>query len=390
MPPPPTPRHTRWVNRATAVAATSAEPEEAAAPDSFGAPATAGGGPVPRQGSPANLADLAALCDQVREESAAGLSTRHNHQQHVTEKQRAMEKHQKRKRHVCRTCGASVFNLAPHTKTCKGTLLKNKASQLAGLKKGTAKATRSTRARSRVTTLPRLWRVDDAGALATLSATQLKTQPLSVRGWADPPVITTTPPATSQVAALETLQRLIPIGQRPVVKVYTSLPGKYEVESPDWTDLPGTKRVNIHAPDFVLPLHAYGYVMVDDCETGRACAEECAPVPDVLRKDLLPSKYAVVFSTGGVVLTSHHDSCGGLLVLAEGSSAIGQIIFGEQYAHERGVDVFGATREDEEGCHWRDVAELLLPGDLVTIPHKHPHAVRWGGIRVCVAYFDIS
>eukprot|EP01047_Picozoa_sp_COSAG01_P067449 COSAG01_NODE_9528_length_2418_cov_2.092281_2_plen_418_part_00 len=287
-----------------------------------------------------------------------------------------MEKHQKRKRHVCRTCGASVFNLAPHTKTCKGTLLKNKASQLAGLKKGTAKATRSTRARSRVTTLPRLWRVDDAGALATLSATQLKTQPLSVRGWADPPVITTTPPATSQVAALETLQRLIPIGQRPVVKVYTSLPGKYEVESPDWTDLPGTKRVNIHAPDFVLPLHAYGYVMVDDCETGRACAEECALVPDVLRKDLLPSKYAVVFSTGGVVLTSHHDSCGGLLVLAEGSSAIGQIIFGEQYAHERGVDVFGATREDEEGCHWRDVAELLLPGDLVTIPHKHPHAMR--------------
>jgi hypothetical protein len=36
------------------------------------------------------------------------------------------------------------------------------------------------------------------------------------------------------------------------------------------------------------------------------------------------------------------------------------------------------------------VAELLLPGDLVSIPHEHPHAVRSGGGRVCVAYFDKS
>ena len=101
------------------------------------------------------------------------------------------------------------------------------------------------------------------------------------------------------------------------------------------------------------------------------------------RYPMYSERYAVVFSTGGVVLTSHHDTCGGLLVLC-------QIILGGQYEHEPGVDAFGATREDAKGCHWRDVAELLLPGDLVSIPHEHPHAVRSGGSRVCVAYFDKS
>lgn len=237
-------------------------------------------------------------------------------------------------------------------------------------------------------TLPRLLHVD-CECLVRLSAEQLKTQPLSVRRWAVPPVITTVAPDAARATALKTLQHIIPIGLRPRVKEYTSPPSGYEVEPPNWTDLPGTKLVDIHATDFVLPQHGYGYVMVEDCKEGRARAEECAPVPDVLRKDLLPSKYAVVFSTGGVVLTSHHDTCGGLLVLAEGSSAIGQVILGGQYAHEPGMDAF-ASSLDAEGCHWRDVAELLCPGDLVSIPHEHPHAVRWGGVRVCVGYFAFS
>ena len=314
-------------------------------------------------------------------------------QQSMEEQQATEEKHAtrhlKRKRHGCPRCGVQVFNLSQHTKTCRGTVLRNKASQVAGLQKGQSEATRSTRARSKVTALPRLLRVDGAGVLAGLSAEQLKTQPLSVRGWAVPPVITTTAPDASRVAVQKTLRRLIPIGWRPRVKVFTSLPSEYEVLCSN-TWYAGSKLVDIHAQDFVMPLHGYGYVMVDDCEEGRASAEQCAPVPDVLRTDLLPSKYAVVFSTGGVVLTSHHDTCGGLLVLVEGSSAICQIILGGQYEHEPGVDAFGATREDAKGCHWRDVAELLLPGDLVSIPHEHPHTVRSGGSRVCVAYFDKS
>jgi hypothetical protein len=214
-----------------------------------------------------------------------------------------------------------VFNLSPHTKTCWGTVLKNKTAQVSGLQKGQSAATRRTRARSKVTALPRLLRVDGAGALAGLSAGWLKTQPLSLRGWALPPVITTTAPDASRVAVLETLRCLIPIGRHPRIMVFPSLPSEYEVLcSAEW--FVGSKLFDIHATDFVMPLHGYGYVMVDDCEGGRARAEQCAPVPDVLRTDLLPSKYAVVFSTSGVVLTSHHDTCGGLLVLAKGSSAI--------------------------------------------------------------------
>lgn len=308
--------------------------------------------------------------------------------QQATEEKKAT-KHLKRKQHGCPRCGVQVFNLSPHTETCKGTVLRNTASQVSGLQKGRSEATRNTRARSKVTALPRLLRVDDAGALAGLSVKQLKTQPLSVRGWAVPPVITTTAPDASRVAIHDTLRRLIPIGCHPRVKVYTSHPSEYEVLCPNsW--YVGSKLVDIHAPEFVMPLHGYGYVTVDDHEEGRASAEKCAPVPDVLRTDLLPSKYAVVFSTGGVVLTSHRDSCGGLLVLAEGSAAICQIILGGQYEHEPSVDAFAATRKDAKGCHWHDVAELLLPGDLVSIPHEHPHAVRSGGSRVCVAYFDKS
>ena len=65
--PPPTPRQTRRANRAAATAAATAEPEEA---DDFGTPSGAGGG-VDRQGTPASLADLAALRELVQEQSAA-------------------------------------------------------------------------------------------------------------------------------------------------------------------------------------------------------------------------------------------------------------------------------------------------------------------------------
>jgi hypothetical protein len=280
-----------------------------------------------------------------------------------------------------------VYNLSQHTKTCQGTVLKNQASQVAGLRKGTSKAARRTRAATQVTALPRLLRVDDAGALARLHPKKLWTQPWSVRGWAVPPVITSTDPVASRVGVLKTLRRLIPTERRPRVKVYTSPPGEYEVEPPAFlgVDIP---LIDIHAPDFELPLHAYGAVEVDDWEAGRARAEECAPFPDVLRPDLLPVKYSVLFSTGGVVLTTHCDGSGGILVLAEGSAAIGQVILGSQYAHQRGVDAFGlAGAKDAKGCDWRDVAELLHPGDLVSIPNAHPHAVRFGGSRVCVAYF---
>ena len=90
-------------------------------------------------------------------------------EQHATEEKHAT-RHLKRKRHGCPRCGVQVFNLSQHTKTCRGTVLRNKASQVARLQKGQSEATRSTRARSKVTALPRLLRVDGAGVLAGLSA----------------------------------------------------------------------------------------------------------------------------------------------------------------------------------------------------------------------------
>jgi hypothetical protein len=131
-------------------------------------------------------------------------------------------RHNKRKRHHCLRCGVEVFNLSPHTKTCKGTRLRNKKAQVSGLQKGQSEGTRRTRATVKVIALPRLLRVDGAGALAELGVEQLKTQPLSVRGWALPPVITTTAPDAARVTVLETVRRLIPIGQRPRIMVFPS------------------------------------------------------------------------------------------------------------------------------------------------------------------------
>ena len=154
-------------------------------------------------------------------------------------------KHFKRKRRSCQECGAKVYNLSQHTKTCQGTVLKNQASQVAGLRKGTSKAARRTRAATQVTALPRLLRVDDAGALARLHPKKLWTQPWSVRGWAVPPVITSTDPVASRVGVLKTLRRLIPTERRPRVKVYTLPPGEYEVE-PTWNDPENSRVINYY------------------------------------------------------------------------------------------------------------------------------------------------
>ena len=93
-------------------------------------------------------------------------------------------------------------------------------------------------------------------------------------------------------------------------------------------------------------------------------------------------------------MLSHVDESGGLLILGKGyAGAHGQVIFGDRLTFHAERDPFrdfAGGQRDSEGCAWTDVVELISDGDTVHIPGRVPHAVRWGGVRLCVGYYTFE
>ena len=119
-----------------------------------------------------------------------------------------------------------------------------------------------------------------------------------------------------------------------------------------------------------------------------------APIPEAYRESVVNNHLILVLSSGGVNLLSHVDESGGLLVLAKGfAGAHGQVIFGDRVTFHEEADPFrdfAGGERDRKGCAWTDVADLISDGDTVHIPAMVPHAVRWGGVRLCVGYYTFE
>jgi hypothetical protein len=183
------------------------------------------------------------------------------------------------------------------------------------------------------------------------------------------------------------------------VKRYQSEMGVEEVELNKWSA--GGSVVKKKMGQFlgemvqhIVPPHQYAFCELDD-EVAWKAAQELAPIPEVYAERVKPNCLILVLSSGGVNLMSHVDDSGGLLVLARGHQAHGQVVFGDRLTFVEDFDPFRATGiknpnsfvRDAKGCAWKDVADLCNDGDTVHIPAKMPHAVRWGGVRLCVGYF---
>ena len=202
------------------------------------------------------------------------------------------------------------------------------------------------------------------------------------------------PPNEEVANAMRRVAGTALLGNTVVYKTYDGKEGTEVVEDPGWTGGAGARRATLDAfVDRVVlgaPTHYYAVVELHGDNDAFRRAQKLAPIPPAYEATTKPDRLCLIVSRGGVLLQSHCDTSGGLLVLARSSRARGQVIFGDRFRFQGRTDPFRAWtngERDSKGCAWTSVAELLSDGDAVHLPSEAPHAVRWGGLRLCVAYF---
>jgi hypothetical protein len=205
------------------------------------------------------------------------------------------------------------------------------------------------------------------------------------------PLVASASVSEEETSANNLVKRMHDIyGETPVqfvMKSYSTPPQTEEDERSNWSAASTCERGPLSSL-LALPPHCYGFVdTVKDREAFLRVVAKFPP-PARFRKFVVDDQFMIVFSRGGVLLRSHVDTSSGLLVLADGCAARGEVIVGDSLVFERECDAFRLKAElDGRQCRWHDKASLSVLGDCVSIPKKWPHAVRWGGLRLCIGYF---
>jgi ribosomal protein S14 len=318
-----------------------------------------------------------------------------------------------RKKEQCTMCGGMRFHMKRHILICKGTTMQTRAAQVMGLRKGDKSKRgeeRSTRAStekavSSVPLRPLLTCTSERGPWLTqaqlaftpveIRPPQQQRQALGVAGqdrfrkWGEGGYSTCSQDLRT---AIHKVAGHVDKGMW-YYKQYTSHMGVEEVELSNWSEGSSVRKKSMGAfceelTQNPVPPHMYAFCTLED-EVAWKAAQEFAPIPKAYQAVVKPNCLILIVSSGGVNLMSHSDTSGGLLVLAKGHGAHGQVAFGDRLIFVGEQDPFrdcaGGVR-DAKGCAWT-VADLIQDGDTVFIPAQMPHAVRWGGVRLCVGYF---
>ena len=295
-------------------------------------------------------------------------------------------------RHRCDRCGAMLTNINRHLRTCNGSITQNRNASAANLRLQQKNITKlKPVVRSRLSTGP-----------TELSAAERAVTPVEIHPPRPLQIALGTQPNVPGASSQEICKIISDIAGDSinnkvfVVKKYRSSSTVEEEEKATWANsLLATTRVQLQTyvttytgKDFG---HQYSFCEMHDDPGAFRRAQLLAPIPSEYRDVIVPDRLIVVVSAGGVMLKSHADPTGGLLILARGFGAHGEVIFGDQLSYQEHLNPFVekyiSGTVDNKGCAWKDVASLMYDGDTVHIPVLVPHAVHWGGLRLCIGYF---
>ena len=298
------------------------------------------------------------------------------------------------KQGICEKCGGWQSHLVRHLVTCKGSVVENKAAKTRGLKRGRVlpTSTRVLRSRAGTSDLPNtMLRLADIGPELTdacFHSHAMSVKYVEGRGTSLVPLPSVSEEATTASEIIKCMQDIYgPAQVRFVLKSYSTSPRFEEDEKSDWAATSSCVHGLLSSLP-KLPPHCYGFIDTVEDQAAFLQVVRKFPPPARFRNFLVEDKFMMVFSRGGILLRSHVDTSGGLLVLADGCAARGEVIFGDSLVFEEECDAFRLKAElDAKRCRWHDMASLSVIRDCVSIPKKWPHAVRWGGLRLCVGYF---
>jgi hypothetical protein len=283
----------------------------------------------------------------------------------------------KRSHKRCSKCHQLQSKVVNHEKICLGNVAANLQHRTSHLKKG---VNQSSRTSGRNVRLPAI--VKRVNHLEPGDEKMMVHKPFLFVGLTGQRNLLKSQ-QVSNGEVLNQLRNLLPREQKITMKTFQSPPEIVEILSGTANAPLGSDMFNIHDLNFNLPDHAYLYADVHDVKR-MELAKEVANIPVSLRDSMLPEHFSLVVSTGNVLLTSHQDVSCGILVLGEGSNAIGEIMFADNLMFTPNLNTFAAA---DPRCTWTSVATLTTPHDFVSTPTRHPHTVRWSGARIAVSYY---
>ena len=316
-------------------------------------------------------------------------------------------------RKMCDRCFTFQTRLKRHKKTCKGSATENYLSGASGQKKRRGTTRAAERGRLSTAKFPELVRCNLSVGPCQLTRKMLLVTPAEIRphpkaGEALGGPATHADPTNAICTAIKSIVGDLAGTTKMRFKTHETGYDKEEVHSSEWSSGGDVKSMTVRAflekfggkaskkGKLCEPLpHIYAFCELLGSKEAFERAKSFAPIPKVYDKGdvMVGDRVTLILSAGGVCLKAHTDPSGGLLVLAEGHHARGRVAFGNRHAFESQFNPFDFSpsrdEQDEKGCGWAlgSVAELLCNGDAVHFPCRIPHAVRWGGIRLCVACF---